>query len=43
MDPISTLLYQYGTPTGPSLKLVESSKSILALGYELHPRLINMV
>jgi hypothetical protein len=43
MDPISTLLYQYGAPTGTSLKLVESSKPILAFGYELCPRLINMV
>jgi hypothetical protein len=43
MDPISTLLYQYGAPTGTSLKPVESSKLIQAPGYELRPRLINMV
>jgi hypothetical protein len=43
MDPVSTLLYEYGAPTGTSLKPVESSKPILAPGYELHPRLINMV
>jgi hypothetical protein len=43
MDPVSTPLYQYGAPTGTSLQLVESSKQILALGYELRPRLINMV
>jgi hypothetical protein len=43
MDPISTLLYQYGAPTGTSLKLVESSKPILAPSYELRVRLINMV
>jgi hypothetical protein len=43
MDPVSTLLYQYGAPTGTSLKLVESLKPILAPGYELRPRLINMV
>jgi hypothetical protein len=35
MDPVSTLLYQYGTPTGTSLKPVESFKPILAPGYEL--------
>jgi hypothetical protein len=43
MDPVSTLLYQYGAPTGTSPKLVESSKPILAFGYELRPWLINMV
>jgi hypothetical protein len=43
MDPISTLLYQYGAPTGTRLKQVESSKPILAPSYELRPRLINMV
>ena len=43
MDPVSTLLYQYGAPTSNSLKPVESSKPILAPGYELRPRLINMV
>jgi hypothetical protein len=43
MDLVSTLLYQYGAPTGTSLKPVESSKPILAPGYELHPRLINIV
>jgi hypothetical protein len=43
MDLVSTLLYQYGAPTGTSLKPGESSKPILAPGYELRPRLINMV
>jgi hypothetical protein len=43
MDPISTLLYQYGAPMGTSLQLAESSKPILALGYELRPQLINLV
>jgi hypothetical protein len=43
MDPISTPLYQYGAPTGTSLQPTESSKPILAPGYELRPRLINMV
>jgi hypothetical protein len=43
MDPISTLLYQYGAPTGTSLQPTESSKPILAPGYELRMRLINMV
>jgi hypothetical protein len=43
MDPVSTLLYQYGAPTGTSLKPVESSKPILAPSYELRSRLINMV
>jgi hypothetical protein len=43
MDPVSTLLYQYGAPTGTSLKPVESSKPILAPSYELRLRLINMV
>jgi hypothetical protein len=43
MDPISTLLYQYGAPTGTSLQPTESSKPILAPGYELCLWLINMV
>jgi hypothetical protein len=43
MDIASTLFYQYGAPTGISLQRVESSKPILAPGYELHRRLINMV
>jgi hypothetical protein len=43
MDPVSTLLYQYGAPMGTSLKQVESSKPILAPGYEVRSRLINMV
>jgi hypothetical protein len=43
MDPVSTLLYQYGAPMGTSLQPVESSKPILAPGYELRPRLMNMV
>jgi hypothetical protein len=43
MDSVSTLLYQYGAPTGTTLKPAESSNPILAPGYELRPRLINMV
>jgi hypothetical protein len=43
MDLVATPLYQYGAPTGTSLKLVESSKPILAPGFELCPWLINMV
>jgi hypothetical protein len=43
MDPVSTPLYQYGAPTGTSLQPIECSKPILAPGYELRPRLINMV
>jgi hypothetical protein len=38
MDPVSTLLYQYGAPTSTSLKLAESFKPILAPGYELRLR-----
>jgi hypothetical protein len=43
MDAVSTPLYQYGAPTSTSLQPAESSKLILAPGYELHLRLINMV
>ena len=43
MDLESTPIYQYGAPTGTSLQPQESSKPILTLDYELHPRLINMV
>jgi len=43
MEPVTTLLYQHGAPTGMSLKLAESSKPILSSGYELSPELINMV
>jgi hypothetical protein len=43
MDLVSTLLYQYGAPMGTSLKLVKSSKPILAPGYKLCSRLINMI
>jgi hypothetical protein len=43
MDLESTPIYQYGAPMGTSLQPAESSKSILTPGYELHPRLINMV
>jgi hypothetical protein len=43
MDPVCTLLYQYGAPTGTNPQQAESSKPILASGYELRPRLINMV
>jgi hypothetical protein len=43
MDPVFTLLYEYGAPMGTSLKPAESSKPILAPGYELHPQLITMV
>jgi hypothetical protein len=43
MELVTTLLYQYGAPTGMSLKPAESSKHILSSGYELSPELINMV
>jgi hypothetical protein len=43
MEPVTTLLYQYGAPTGMSLKPTESSKPILSFGYEHSPELINMV
>jgi hypothetical protein len=43
MDLVSTLLYQYGALTRTSLQPAESSKPILAPGYELRPWLINMV
>jgi hypothetical protein len=43
MDQVSTPLYHYGAPMGTSLQPVESSKPILAPGYELRLRLINMV
>jgi hypothetical protein len=43
MEPVRTLLYQYGAPTDLSLKPAESSKPILSSGYELSPELIPMV
>jgi hypothetical protein len=43
MEPVSTLLYQYGAPTDLSLKLAESSKPILSFGCELSPELIAMI
>jgi hypothetical protein len=43
MEPVTTLLYQYGAPMGMSLKPAESSKPILSSGYELSPELINIV
>jgi hypothetical protein len=43
MEPILTLLYQYGAPTDLSLRPAESSKPILSPSYELSPELIAMV
>jgi hypothetical protein len=43
MEPVCTLLYQYGAPTDLSLKLAESSKPILSSSYELSTELIAMV
>jgi hypothetical protein len=43
MEPVHTLLYQYGALTDLSLKPAESSKPILSFGYELSPELIAMV
>ena len=43
MDLESTPIYQYGAPTNANLQPKESSKPILTPGYELRPRLINMV
>ena len=43
MDLESTPIYQYGAPTSARLQPQESSKPILTPGYELRPRLINMV
>ena len=43
MDLESTPIYQYGAPLSASLQPKESSKPILAPGYELRPYLINMV
>ena len=43
MDLVSTLIYQYGAPTSACLQPQESSKPILTPGYELRPRLINLV
>jgi hypothetical protein len=43
MDLESTPIYQYGAPMSISLQPAESSKTILTPGYELRPRLINMV
>jgi hypothetical protein len=43
MEPVTTLLYQYGAPTSMSLKLAESSKPILSSGYELSPEIINIL
>jgi hypothetical protein len=42
MEPIPTLLYQYGAPTDLSLRPAESSKPILSPGYELSLELIAM-
>jgi hypothetical protein len=42
MELVTTLLYQYGAPTGMSLMPAESSKPILSFGYELSLELINM-
>ena len=43
MDLESTPIYQYGAPMSARLQPQVSSKPILTPGYELHPRLINMV
>jgi hypothetical protein len=43
MEPVATLLYQYGAPTDLSLRPAESSKPILSPGYELNLELIAMV
>ena len=43
IDLESTPIYQYGAPMGTSLQSQESLKHILTPGYELRPRLINMV
>jgi hypothetical protein len=43
MEPVRTVLYQYGAPTDLSLKPAESSKLILSSGYELSPELIAMI
>jgi hypothetical protein len=43
MDLESTPVYQYGAPTSARLQPQESSKPILASGYELRLCLINMV
>jgi hypothetical protein len=43
MEPVRTLLYQYGAPTDLSLKPAKSSKPILSSGYELSSELIPMV
>jgi hypothetical protein len=43
MDSETTLLYQYGAPTVSFLEPAESSEPILSSGYELRPRLIELV
>jgi hypothetical protein len=43
MEPVRTLLYQYGAPTDLSLKPAESSKPMLSSDYELSLELIAMV
>jgi hypothetical protein len=43
MEPVHTLLYQYGAPTNLSLKPAESSKPMLSSDYELSLELIAMV
>jgi hypothetical protein len=43
MEPVPTLLYQYGAPTDLSLRPTKSSKPILSPGYELSLELITMV
>jgi hypothetical protein len=43
MEPIRTLLYQYGAPTDLSLRPAKSSKLVLSPSYELSPELITMV
>jgi hypothetical protein len=43
MDSETTLLYQYGAPTGSCLEPAESSEPILSSGYELRPGLIELV
>ena len=43
MDLEFTPIYQYAAPMSTRLQLLESAKPILTPGYELRPRLINMV
>jgi hypothetical protein len=43
MEPVLTLLYQYGALTDLSLRPAESSKPILSPGYKLSLELIAMV